>query len=77
MLWTRLALPFHSELLLFEADLNSLLRWVCTGVAQRVGAATLIGVFLVLVLFVVVERLGKKKEVAQIPEAAAAEGAGD
>jgi hypothetical protein len=42
-----------------------------------VGAATLIGVFLVPVLFVVVERLGKKKEVAQIPEAAAAEGAGD
>src|SRR5664280_2391110 len=40
MLWTRLALAFHSELLLFEADLNSLLRWVCTGVAQRVPRVT-------------------------------------
>jgi HAE1 family hydrophobic/amphiphilic exporter-1 len=48
-----------------------------SAVIVGMGAATIIGVFLVPVLFVVVERLGKKKEAAQIAEGAAAEGAGD
>ena len=48
-----------------------------SAVIVGMGAATIIGVFLVPVLFVVVERLGKKKPKVEIAEAAAAEGARD
>jgi HAE1 family hydrophobic/amphiphilic exporter-1 len=48
-----------------------------SAVIVGMGAATVIGVFLVPVLFVVVERLGKKKPKVEIARAPAAEGAGD
>ncbi len=48
-----------------------------SAVIVGMGAATMIGVFLVPVLFVVVERLGKKKPKVEIAKAPAAEGAGD
>jgi hypothetical protein len=41
------------------------------------GAATLLGVFLVPVLFVVVERIAKKKPHVQVPQPAVLEGGHD
>jgi len=48
-----------------------------TAVIVGMSAATLIGVFLVPVLFVLVEGLGKKNKKAHSTQPAASEGAGD
>jgi HAE1 family hydrophobic/amphiphilic exporter-1 len=48
-----------------------------TSVIMGMGAATLLGVFLVPVLFVLIERLSGKKEAADLPAAAPAEGGAD